>query len=276
MKKLSPLVLAAIAAITGLHSANAQTHSITDGSWGSPGTWNNGVPANGLNGTAAGVVNGNTVTFTNTDSYFGGGGLGAGLHVGHSGLFGPTGSGTGTLNVTGGLLDAGYLSVGHNFTGIVNVSGGTFQSGAEAYIGFGAPATSSAVNVTGGTFNLYGGSDGVVGQNSAATVNVSGTGTFAVNRNFYVKNNSVVNVSTGGTMNVTGANGGQFLAQNGTVNVNGGTVSSTGSIHVGYNQTATLSISSGTVTNTGATYLGFIDGTGTITQTGSTATYQDI
>lgn len=267
MKKLSPIILAAIAAASLAVSTTASaTSSVNDGDWSTAATWdtNTAPPAAPL-----GIVNGKTVTFS-SGSWFGGS-WNAGVLVGSDGLWPSAGVGAGTLNVTGGFLDTGYLGIGQNNTGIVNVSGGTFQSGAEVLIGW-TGATSSAVNVTGGTVNFYGGIDGVLGQGAAATMGVSGTGVFDVNRNFYIRNSSALTVSTGGTVNVAG----QLLAQQGTVNIAGGTLASTATVHVGYTQAATMNITSGTVTNTSTTYMGFAGGNGTITQSGGSATYQDL
>jgi fibronectin-binding autotransporter adhesin len=241
------------------------TGSIATGDWNTAGTWNSGVPTNG---TAAGIIDGRTVTFQTGDSWSGGG-WAAGLLIGATG--GPEGwwgvgtGGTGTLNVTGGTLSTGYLAIGFEATGTMNVSGGNVTADQDLLLGW-QGATGSSINVSGGTFNMAGAAASYnIGHGAAATFNVSG-GTVNMNRTVNILNGSSVNVSGTGVMNVN-----EYFTSGGAVNVSGGTLNfqRAGGSHFGLSTTAVMTLTGGQVNAVTDLYLG-LSGNGTVNQSGGT------
>lgn len=266
---LKALSLAA-ASLLAAGSLHAGTASSATGNWSASGTWNNGMP---VNGAAVGIVNGATVTMQSGDSYTSGG-FPNGLTIGTVGdLWGGfTGSGSGTLNVTGGNLTTSWTGIGRQELGTLNISGGAVALQNTLALGW-EVTSGSSINVSGGSLTLSGDDTAAVGWQAAASLNVSGTGTVNLNRELIVRNASTVGIS-----------GGSFVASNttGKLNVSNGAVTqSGGSVTFGTGEalwlgggadTGTYNLSGGTFTANGLIRFGvFNSGTGIFNQSGGTA-----
>jgi autotransporter-associated beta strand protein len=266
---LKALSLAA-ASLFAAGSLHAGTASSATGNWSDSGTWNNGMP---VNGAAVGIVNGATVTMQSGDSYTSGG-FPNGLTIGTVGdLWGGfTGSGSGTLNVTGGNLTTSWTGIGRQQLGTLNISGGAVALQNTLALGW-ELTSGSSINVSGGSLTLSGDDTAAVGWQAAASLNVSGTGTVNLNRELIVQNASTVGIS-----------GGSFVASNttGKLNVSNGAVTqSGGSVTFGTGEalwlgggagTGTYNLSGGTFTANGLIRFGvFGSGTGIFNQSGGTA-----
>ena len=166
----------------------------------------------------------------------------------------------GTLNVTGGSLNAAvtYVAYGAGGVSTVTVSSGTFATSGSLNVGFGFGGTGTGtLNVAGG---MVSGSSSRLGSNPASfgTVNVS-SGTWAITSGLTVGSSGTgrLNVSGGlvtGSDSLVGGDGGS----NGTVTVTGGTWTTTNNIFIGRNagSTGTLNVNGGSVTSASGT-LGF-------------------
>jgi len=172
-------------------------------------------------------------------------------------------AGNQVFNQSGGTFSAGDLAVGwinpgtsSVGTGVMNLSGGTFESRAATFIGLeGATGT---INISGGTYNATGNSWGSFRiadyGTGTGTINLSGTG--VVNASLYTAvggwGNGTLNISGGtwnqasggivvgdaadlawtgrGDVNQSGGtvNADYILLQKGTYNLNGGILSAYG------------------------------------------------
>jgi fibronectin-binding autotransporter adhesin len=184
-----------------------------------------------------------------------------------------------TYNQTGGAVNvSGFTYFGNSGTGDIDISGGTFT--AKAGVGFDQAGTgSSALTLSGGTFNQTGGnftmsqtagssstytqSAGIfnfttggstsflgIGFNGSATMNVSG-GTFSANSPLFLGNAGAgtLNLSGSAAMTLADLDFGYFAGSstsNGTANLNGG-VLTVGAIRKFGTGTGTLNLSGATI-----------------------------
>ena len=256
--------------------AYPQYYSAATGNWNTGSTWVGGsVP---VDGNLVGIEGGNTVTFSTGTYTTGGWDGGTFLPLGVGVNFGSN-PGAGTLNITGGTLNANGLFVGHETaSGTINQSSGTFNVyGTNTLIGWGSPA---AINVSGGTLNMTGGG-GVfrIGHVSAAGVNITGSGVVNLAGTIGLLSNSQINAN-GGTLNFNNAAldvgaGSQVVVQGGGVlNMLSGTqaISVAEGLWLGYGATTgTMNISGGTWQQNTYLRMGvFASGNGIINQTGGT------
>ncbi len=172
-------------------------------------------------------------------------------------------TGTGGITVTNGSHQfANALA----YTGATTVTGGAFQLGANDII-----ADGSAVTVNGGTLSMQSFSDTVAGV-SLQSGSITGSGTLTSLAVFDVQSGTVsavlggtvgLNKTTGGTVNLTGAN-----TYTGTTTVDGGTLNVTGSI-----ASLTNIVNGGSLQVDGASLLDTaevtLNGTGNLNLTGS-------
>ncbi|HEY8993093.1 MAG TPA: autotransporter-associated beta strand repeat-containing protein [Lacunisphaera sp.] len=140
-------------------TANLGTGTLFIGGVGGNGTLN-------LNGTSS-FTYGNATTYvgyrtgTGTLNVAGGTFTSAGeVRVGGSDLNGTGVNGTGTVNVSGGAMNVGTLTIarGNNnqntVSGLVNVTGGTLTSTNDVIVGYAGAANLGRLNVAGGTVNV--------------------------------------------------------------------------------------------------------------------------
>jgi T5SS/PEP-CTERM-associated repeat protein/autotransporter-associated beta strand protein len=165
--------------------------------------------------------------------------------------------GTGTLNVTGGLVtNDGYSYLGYSAgsVGTATVSSGTWQS---SNIQVGGNGTGT-LTVTGGGVTNGG---GVVGKSSVGTATVSG-GTWANSGDLVIgddeNSNGTLNVTGGLVTSPIGVVGYRPLSF-GTVTVSSGTWANSDYLSVGNDGSGTLNITGGSVTS-GNGYLGYTAG----------------
>ena len=243
----------------------------------------------GFTGTGSMVVENNAVfSRTNTTA------ARSDLYVGRNG------SGNGTLTIaSGGAFrresggNVGDIRIGYDGTGVLNVeSGGLYhnESGNWDWLGQNASGKGT-VNVNGGTYEITGGTNLIVGLNGTGTFNHnsgstnvngiyagrdSGTGlitiadgTFTVRGPLFLGGDSTTSAGTGSaTVNQSGGAasvGGAFVVgiaanHTGTYNLSGGTVTHTGSdTSIGESGTGTMTIAAGaslTDTSTGQFFVG--------------------
>ena len=203
------------------------------------------------------------------------------------------GSGTGTLNVTGGYISnlSGRLGSGVGSVGTATVSSGTWANSDDLIVGSSGTGTlnvtgGSVTNTTGylgnnagsvGTATVSGGtwansSDLYVGDGGLGTLNV--TGGYVNNRHGFLGSGGLSSVGTVTVSSGTWANSGSLVVGDGTgtLNVTGGYVSNTDGclgFNAGGNGIAT--VSSGTWANSTDLYVGY-SGTGTLNVTGGSVT----
>ncbi len=262
--------MAALCALA-LAPAFAGTASVSSGDWSNSSRWNNGSP---VNGNAAGIVNGASITFQAGNSYTSGA-LPAGLTIGTAGdpegVF--TGSGNGILNITGGTLISSWTGIGRQRLGTMNISGGAVTLQNTLALGW-ETTPGSSINVSGGNLTLSGVESAAVGWAVPASLNVSGTGTVNVNRELDVRNGSTVGISGGGILVVGGIDkilrvG--FDKGSGTILQSGGSATFHGNLWLGNaaDGVGTYELSGGTWTQNGLLRMGvFASGSGVIHQTG--------
>ena len=174
------------------------------------------------------------------------------------------GSGTGTLNVTGGRVSNanGKLGVNPGSIGTATVSSGTWANSGELGVGLSGTGT---LNVSGGNVSS---NNGLVGYaaGSNGTVTVSG-GTWANSTDLWVGffGTGTLNVTGGYVSNATATLGG-YAGSVGTATVSSGTWANSGSLNV----IGTLIVNGGSVTNTDGV-IAFNPGTiGTVTVSSGT------
>jgi autotransporter-associated beta strand protein/T5SS/PEP-CTERM-associated repeat protein len=185
-----------------------------------------------LGGAAANVtMNDGALNWTGTlDFQSGASYTQAGGAANSAGEFWVGGTGAGTMTMSGGTLSTGsWFVVGRNGTGVLNMSGGNISSSSSnassfAVLGSFGGSTGTA-NISGGTFASS--QDFYVGESGAGILNVSGTG--AVTAADGVR----LGVATGGS-GVVNLDGGSIStnlvtkgAGTGTFNFNGGTLKAT-------------------------------------------------
>lgn len=154
-------------------------------------------------------------------------------------------SGTGTLNVSGGLVNnsVGFLGYNAGGVGTATVSSGTWANSGGLIVGMDGTGT---LNVTGGSVtNTYGVLGSVAGSVGTATVS---SGTWANSDVLLVGYNGTgtLNVS-GGRVTNTQSSVGAFGGSIGTATVSSGTWANSGDLTVGNGGTATLTMSGGLV-----------------------------
>ncbi|MBN8456395.1 MAG: hypothetical protein J0M04_00920 [Verrucomicrobia bacterium] len=191
-----------------------------------------------------------------------------------------SGNGTITIGATGEFSrwaggNVGDLRIGYSGTGVLNVeTGGLFhnESGNWDWLGQNA-GSNGTVNVNGGTYEITGGTNLIIGLNGTGTFNHN-SGSTNVN-GIYAGRDSGTGLITiaGGTFNVRGSLflGGDSTTSAGTgsatVNQSGGAASIGGAFVVGIaaNHTGTYNLAGGSVTHTGSDTSVGESGTGTMT-----------
>lgn len=138
---------------------------------------------------------------------------------------------TSTFSLSGGTnAISGDLNIGANGTGTINQSGGAMVDSGTVNLGTNSSSTGT-LNLSGGTFTAN--HELHIGQNGAiGTVNVSGSGTLAVNSYLGVGHigggKGTLNVNGGQVTQGTSGNGSLEISASsgdtGTVNLNGGTL----------------------------------------------------
>ncbi len=261
-------------------SAWADTNLVSSGSWNDSGIWDNGLPTS----TVDASIDGNFIVTAGTDVSANA----ANLYIGNSG--------TGTLNVNGGLVDNSslcnqtYIGNTAGAIGTVSVTSGTFAS-RLLYVGNSGQGIltiqGGLVSTKGGVIGTDAGSRGEVTvtggtmSNSGLTVGERGIGTLNINGGTVADSNANFSDYIGmlggskGTVNVT--NGQWSTLQlyvgytgTGSLNINSGLVQDITSAAdvVGYASRGAVTITSGTWSNAGL-ILGYYDsGTGTLEMTG--------
>jgi hypothetical protein len=257
----------AILALLGSAQTQAQTNAQATGIWSDPATWSAGEPATGTDanidgsftvtvdqpGEVAATLDVGTIATQTGNLDINAPGA---LTVGTVMRIGQTANSTGVVDMTGGsvavngVFDSpignGELLVGDNGHGTLNMSGGTFTSADEMFIGLN-PTGVGVVNVSGGTLETLGRSIivGFVGGNG--TLDISGTGD--VNARFDM---------------LAGLGEGSIS----TINQSGGTIDAgflfTNAFTGGAGSTVTMTQTGGTYTTRIAYVLG--QGNGTTTQ----------
>jgi T5SS/PEP-CTERM-associated repeat protein len=173
----------------------------------------------------------------------------------------------GTVNVPEGVSGrASSLYLGYNDTGSLSLDGGYLNTPNGCYLGYNAGSSGTAT-ITSGNWNagyLY------VGNSGAGTLNING-GLVSSTNSSTTSCIGGINVGATGTVTVTSGtwNAGSLLvaaAGAGTLNINGGLVSSTYSSIGKGGPTGTVTVASGTW-NAGALYVGN-QGAGTLNLTG--------
>ena len=282
------LAVGAILLVPGAVFAQSDFTGGGDGaSWEDATNWSAGIPS----GVNADIEGGFAVTLASDQT------------INELDLVGDQSSGTASLDhTTGTLTSAGWMKIGGSFEG--TVSDGTYTlSGDASAVG----QTNVQVGFNGGTgelsfsdsanfessegLNLASGNTSIpeVGQNSIATMSVSGNATVTVDRINMGGAGSVATVNqTGGTVS---SNNWIALSNFGaggtsTYNISGGSVAANnGNFAVGQEGIATLDISGSAVVSQASTSTGLLavgglnenngafvqDGTGTLSITGSSA-----
>ena len=241
--------------------------------------------------TNGATVNITTGTTTLTEAYAGNAGATSGAFTQTGGslilndglVVGRQGTATGTYTLTGGSLTTRDLRLGGGSTtavGTMTVSG----SGVTMTSGTGSATTAliDGIGVNGtGTFTL---SNSAIWSHSATPLVVGGDNQAAgAASNTVTGGTGTLNVQSGASLNLNGMNlsVGRNPSGNGTVNVDGGTISTgTGAINLGplnggtAGGTGVLTVnqSSSTPTNVTATSINVNEGTGTINFNGGTVT----
>jgi autotransporter-associated beta strand protein/T5SS/PEP-CTERM-associated repeat protein len=214
------------------------------------------------------------------------------LNTGRDFVIGREG-GTGELNMTGGTItktgDEKFL-VGHNNgTGTVVQSGGTITANNELYIGnenagasgtytlsgtgaltvsnevvVGRESGTGVLNVDGGTITTEGNGNMYIGRRGGTGTLNQTAGTISVNREFGVGTRDDNKIGTG-TYNLSGgsltvANNifiGKEQGSSGTMDMTGGTMSTSDKLQIGHNQaTGVLTQSGGTINVQNEVYIG--------------------
>jgi fibronectin-binding autotransporter adhesin len=254
------------------HGGGVATFNISGGSFDAPRNFRVGNEG----GTGTVTISGGSLTIAGTDDIF----------IGRD-------RGTGVVNQSGGVVDFNHNTfigngnnAGSDTSGTYTLSDGVLNVRREFVIGReGANAThSGTLTMTGGTINKTGDEKMIVGQNNGkGTVTHSG-GTINVNNELFIGNE---NAGAEGTYTISGTaalNVGNELIVGrengtGTLNVDGGTITTTGNgnMYVGRkNGTGTLNQTAGTISvnlefGVGTTQDGQA-GTGTYDLSGGTLT----
>ncbi len=276
------LTLAVSAAL--IQSGFAETSAATSGNWGVSGTWTNDVP---VSSSGVGIGGNHTVTFNTLDIYTGGG-FYQGLLIGYGSWgtsnwgnpppAGPfiTNPGDGILNVAGGTLNTGYLALGDATSltakGTLNITGGVVNNDQDMLVSWAGPG--SSINISGGSFIQSGVGTSNIGQGAAASFNATG-GITEFTRYTGVRFGSTVNVSGSAVMSSSSF----FMVGDGQpgsneLNINGGTFNQTGAdLRAGNFATGTVTVNSGNL-NLGTSNLvvGIGGGTGLVDINGGSVT----
>ena len=165
--------------------------------------------------------------------------------------------GTGTITQSGGTLTLNhnlYVGQSSGSTGTYNISSGAILNVGRDFV-IGRESGNGTLNMTGGTITKTGDEKFIVGHNNATGTVVQSGGTISANNELYIGNE---NASASGTYTLSGT--GALNVSNevvvgresgtGTLNVNGGTLttSGNGNMYIGRrNGTGTLNQSAGTI-----------------------------
>ena len=166
-------------------------------------------------------------------------------------------NGTGTLTQSGGTITLNhdfYVGQGGGGNGTLNVSGSAVLNTGRDFV-IGRESGNGTLNMTGGTITKTGDEKLIVGHNNATGTVVQSGGTITANNELYIGNE---NASASGTYTLSGtgalnvANEVVVGRESGTgvLNVNGGTIttSGNGNMYVGRrNGTGTLNQTDGTI-----------------------------
>jgi autotransporter-associated beta strand protein len=166
-------------------------------------------------------------------------------------------NGTGTLTQSGGTITLNhdfYVGQGGGGNGTLNVSGSAVLNTGRDFV-IGRESGNGTLNMTGGTITKTGDEKLIVGHNNATGTVVQSGGTITANNELYIGNE---NASASGTYTLSGtgalnvANEVVVGRESGTgvLNVNGGTIttSGNGNMYIGRrNGTGTLNQTAGTI-----------------------------
>ena len=227
----------------------------SNGSWGTSGNWNAGVPTSSMNAyVGGGGTNGYTANITTAGQQASNLliGTGSGSYVGY-----------GTVNMSGSasLNAATSVYVGYQNNGTLKISGGTLTS-ATSYIGgaAGYPGATGSVTVDGSSSRWTNSSFfqiGYTGGNGSLTITNGGTVTS-------VGANRVGNTGITGTVTVDGSGSSWTMTGNSSLFV-GYASSGSGTLHITNAGTITVNgTGANGVTTIGSTYTIAGLGTGTL------------
>jgi len=203
-------------------------------------TVNNKIFAGNNKGNGTLTMSGGTLTKTGGDETF----------VGRD-------QGTGTITQSGGTITLNhnlYVGQSSGSSGTYNVSGSSVLNVGRDFV-IGRESGTGTLNMTGGTITKSGDEKFIVGHNNATGTVVQSGGTISANNELYIGNE---NASASGTYTLSGT--GALNVSNevvvgreggtGVLNVNGGTITTTGNgnMYVGRrNGTGTLNQTAGTI-----------------------------
>jgi hypothetical protein len=239
---------------SGTLNLNGGTITVNGGwqHWGAAHTYNGeaaGAQAN-VDATAVINVNGGAIHVTNGSQR---------TNLGWTEGVANSGSGAGTLNLSAGtVILAGPASVGNDLNGTgngtargtINQTGGSLSTGSWLVIGYNSPEGTGTYNFSGGNLTVGGG--------QSLHVGVDGNG----GQGHYTQSGTAV-ANVGGL--IIGRGGGV-----GTVNLNGGSLTSTGAANFGTGGTAILNHQGGTLTMNSGVNFGTAGGFATVEQSGGT------
>ena len=232
------------------------------------------------------IANGNNATDPTSGTYNLNGGT---LNIRREFAIGREGTNaTGTLNMTGGTItktgDEKMIVGQNNGQGFVVQSGGTINVNNELFIG-NENAGASGTYTLSGTGALNVSNEVVVGRESGTgvlnvdggTITTTGNGNMSIGR----KLGTGTLTQTAGTLNVNRefAVGASQDSQGGTgtYNLSGGLLSVTNDIFVGkeVGSSGIMTMTGGTMTTTGKLQIGYNQSTGALTQSGGTVNVQN-
>ena len=199
-------------------------------------TVNNKILVGNNRGVGTLTMSGGTITKTGGDETF----------VGRD-------NGTGTLAQSGGTVTLNhnlYVGQGSGANGTYTISGGAVLNIGRDFV-IGRESGTGTLTMTGGTITKTGDEKFIVGHNNGVGVVVQSGGTISANNELYIGNE---NAGASGTYTLSGA-GALSVANEVVVGREGGT--------------GTLNVDGGTITTTGNgnMYIGRRNGTGTLNQT---------
>ena len=199
-------------------------------------TVNNKIFVGNNRGTGTMTMSGGTLTKTGGDETF----------VGRD-------AGTGTLTQSGGTVTLNhnlYVGQSSGSTGTYNISGNSVLNVGRDFV-IGRESGTGSLNMTGGTITKTGDEKFIIGHNNGVGTAVQSGGTISANNELYIGNENA------------GARGTYTLSGTGALNV-------ANEVVVGRESgTGTLNVNGGSITTTGNgnMYIGRRNGTGTLNQT---------
>ena len=240
------------------------------------------------------LVTGSGSTWTNTGNLYigyqgtgeldvasGGAVTASTIYIGGIGTDNTTGTGVGTLNITGGTVSSSLCFVGCNngTSGAITVNGSSASFTTTSQLIIGAVCAGSLTIESGGTVTskiaVLGNNTGVTGTALVTGDGSTWEGTDGITVGY--TGNGTLNIEKKGEVTTAGLFIGYYDGASGTVTVTGedSTLTNSNILFVGFEGTGALNIEDGaSATNTGVSYLGGYYGSkttgdGTVTVTGS-------